>query len=249
MSPTAPAHIYEGSIRHRRFAVRPRRFEHPLALFYLDLERTEEVLGGKLVSSRPGIIRFRREDYLGDPHEPLAETVRRVVEDQSGWRPDGPIRMLSQLRTFGHCFNPVSFYFCFDSGERLGAVLAEVTNTPWGERHAYVLRSRGEERVLNGRLEKQLHVSPFMGMDQHYRWRMSTPGSQLSVHIENHEDERRTFDATLSLRRLELTPRRLRHIIWRYPLASLRVLALIYGHALVLWLKRVPIYAKPRLAA
>ncbi len=249
MNSPAAAHIYEGAIRHRRFAVRPRRFEHPLVLFYLDLERIDEVLGGRLVRTHPGVIRFRRPDYLGDPREPLAEAVRRVVEDRSGWRPDGAIRVLCQLRTFGYCFNPVSFYFCFDAQERLGAVVAEVTNTPWGERHAYVLRSHSEGHVLSGCFEKQLHVSPFLGMDQHYQWRATAPGPRLSVHIENHEGEGRTFDATLALRRLELTRSRLRRVIWRYPLASLRVLALIYGHALVLWLKRVPVYAKPRLAA
>jgi uncharacterized protein len=241
--------IYEGVVRHRRFAVRPRSFEHPLALFYLDLERIHEVLGGRLVSRRPGRARFRRQDYLGDPRGPLPEAVRSLVEERSGWRPEGPIRMLSQLRTWGHCFNPVTFYFCFDGEERLGAVVAEVTNTPWGERHAYVLRGDGAGPVVRGQFEKELHVSPFLGMDQRYLWRASVPGSRVSVHIENHERDRRVFDATLSLRRHPLTARQLRRVSRRYPLATLRVLTLIYGHALVLWLKRVPIYPKPRLAA
>lgn len=246
---TAPAQVYEGSIRHRRFAVRSHAFEHRLALFYLDVERIDEVLGGRLVSRRPGLVRFRREDYLGDPDLPLAEAVRGLVQERTGWRAEGAVRMLTQLRTLGHCFNPVSFYFCFDREGGLGAIVAEVTNTPWGERHAYVLRDPSEGPVFQGHFEKRLHVSPFMGMDQRYVWRATVPGAALSVHIESQEGAHRTFDATLALRRSALTPSRLRRVIARYPLATLRVVALIYGHALVLWLKRVPVHAKPGLAA
>ncbi len=245
----APGQVYEGSIRHRRFAVRQHSFEHPLALFYFDVERVGEVAGGRLISRRPGLLRFRREDYLGDPRLPLDVAVRRLVETRTGWRPDGPIRLLTQLRTLGHCFNPVSFYFCFDHGERLGAVVAEVTNTPWGERHAYVLRDQGDGPVLRGSFEKRLHVSPFMGMEQCYAWRATTPGPTLSVHIENLERGRRAFDATLSLRRSALTRARLRRVVARYPLASMRMLTLIYGHALVLALKRIPIHPKPQAVA
>jgi uncharacterized protein len=125
-------------------------------------------------------------------------------------------------------------------------VVAEVTNTPWGERHAYVLRDAGAGTVLRGSFDKRLHVSPFMGMEQSYLWRATSPGPTLSVHIENHEHGRRAFDATLSLRRVALTRQSMRRIIARYPLATLRVLALIYAHALVLALKRVPVNPKPK---
>jgi DUF1365 family protein len=248
MSTSPAAEIYEGSIRHRRFTVRPRSFEHRLALFYVDVERLDEALDGRFLSPRPGVVRFRREDYLGDPSVPLAEAVRSLVAERTGWRPGGPIRMLAQLRAFGHCFNPVSFYFCFDADARLGAVVAEVTNTPWGERHAYVLRGATDSRVLRGHFDKRLHVSPFMGMAQRYVLRLTEPGPTLSIHIENHEGDERAFDATLSLRRRELTRALLRQLIWRYPLATVRVLVLIYGHAVALWLKRVPVYPKPSLA-
>jgi DUF1365 family protein len=213
---------------------------------YLDVERLDEALDGRFLSARPGVVRFRREDYLGDPDVPLAEAVRRLVAERSGWRPGGSVRMLAQLRTLGHCFNPVSFYFCFDAGGRLGAVVAEVTNTPWGERHAYVLGPGTDSQVLQGHLDKQLHVSPFLSMAQRYVWRVTQPGPTLSVHIENQENGERVFDATLFLRRRELTRARLRRLIWRYPSGAMRVLSLIYGHALVLWLKRVPVYPKPK---
>jgi uncharacterized protein len=240
--------IYEGTIRHRRFAVRHHEFSHRLALAYLDLEELDGLLGGRLVARRPGLVRFRRGDYLGDPSVGLADAVRMQVERRTGWLPTGPIRLLTQLRTFGHCFNPVSFYYCFTPQEQLEAVVAEVTSTPWGERHAYVLARTDGGPVLTGSFEKKLHVSPFMAMEQRYLWRVAPPGPTLSVQIESHEHERRAFDATLALRRAPFTRGRLLSVTARYPVATLRVLALIYGHALALKLKGVPLHPRPRVS-
>lgn len=241
--------IYEGSIRHRRYAVRTHEFRHRVALLYLDLEELQELLGGRLLARRPGIVRFRRGDYLGDPSVPLEEEVRTLVESRSGKAPTGPIRLLTHLRTFGHCFNPVSFYYCFTAQEQLEAVVAEVTSTPWGERHAYVLSRTGVSPVLAASFDKRLHVSPFMGMDQRYEWRMAPPGETVAVHIESQELGRRAFDATLALRRAPLTRPGLARITARYPAATLRVLALIYGHALALKLKGVPVHRRPEVPA
>jgi uncharacterized protein len=237
--------IYEGTIRHRRFAVRPHEFSHRLALAYLDLDELDGLLGGRLVAERPGPVRFRRGDYLGDPSIGLADAVRMQVERRTGWLPTGPIRLLTQLRTFGYCFNPVSFYYCFTPQQDLAAVVAEVTSTPWGERHAYVLTRTDEGPVLTGSFEKQLHVSPFMAMEQRYLWRVAAPGPTLSVHIESRERERAAFDATLALSRAPFTRGRLLGVTARYPAATLRVLALIYGHALALKLKGVPLHPRP----
>ncbi|HXN38064.1 MAG TPA: DUF1365 domain-containing protein [Solirubrobacteraceae bacterium] len=241
--------IYEGTIRHRRFAVRAHEFRHRLALLYLDLDELDSLLGGRLVTGRPGLVRFRRGDYLGDPCVGLAAAVRTLVARRTGKRPTGPIRLLTQLRTFGHCFNPVSFYYCFTPDQQLDAVVAEVTSTPWGERHAYVLARTGEGQVLGASSPKQLHVSPFMGMRQRYEWRVAAPGATLSVHIESIERERRAFDATLALRRAPLTRSGLARVTARYPAATLRVLALIYGHALALKLKGMPVHPRPKVSA
>jgi uncharacterized protein len=244
--------IFEGAIRHRRFETRQGEFRHRIALAYIDLDELPNLLGGQLVARRPGLVRFRRGDYLGDPRTPLADAVRGEVERQTGGaRPDGPIRVLTHLRTHGLCFNPVSFYYCFDrSGEFLSHVLAEVTNTPWGERHAYVLSAAaaGEEPV-RGDSRKQLHVSPFMGMDQKYTWRVNAPTERLQVHIESRHEEQVSFDATLAMRRRELTRSSLARVTARYPVATLRVLALIYGHALVLKLRGVAVHPHPRAPA
>ena len=238
--------LYEGTIRHRRFAVRERVFRHPLSLLYLDLDELPRLLGGRLVARRPGMVRFRRADYLGDPALPLADAVRRLVARDTGSDPGGPVRVLTQPRTLGHCFNPVSFYYCFTpGGEHLAAVVADVTNTPWGERHAYVLPGGGDGPVLGGAVDKALHVSPFMAMGQRYTWRATRPGRTLSVHITSSEHGERAFDATLDLRRAPLTRRSLARVTARRPAATLRVLALIYGHAVALWLRRVPVHPHP----
>jgi DUF1365 family protein len=234
--------IYEGTINHRRFAVRSHEFCHRIALVYLDLGELAGLLGGRLLAGRPGMVRFRRTDYFGDPHVGLADAVRRRI-------PVGPIRLLTQLRTFGHCFNPVSFYYCFTAEEQLDAVVAEVTNTPWGERRAYVLARSGEGSVLAGDFAKALHVSPFMGMAQRYTMRATAPGATLAVHIESHELGRLVFDATLALRRAPLTRGGLAAVTARYPAATLRMLALIYAHALALKLKGVPFRPHPKESA
>ena len=142
--------------------------------------------------------------------------------------------MLSQLRSLGVCFNPVSFYYCLDGADGgLRTVLAEVTNTPWGERQCYALdESTPGSRIVSGTFGKRLHVSPFQPMDQVYRAHASMPDSTLSVHITSRRHGTVAFDATLNLRRAELTRAEVARTTARYPIAGARTLALIYGHAL-----------------
>jgi DUF1365 family protein len=229
---TTASCIYEGTVRHRRVSPQ-RQFRYPVALAYLDLAELPRLLGGRLTTARPGLLRFRRADYLGDASVPLDNAVRDAVQHHSGVRPAGPIRVLTQLRSFGHSFNPVSFYYCFaPDGEQLQAIVAEVTNTPWRERHAYVLMAGTDPLgLLHDSTEKQMHVSPLMGMDQRYRFAAATPGETLSLHIESSQQEQSVFDATLSLRRRPLTEATARRLAWRYPFASIRVLVLIYLQA------------------
>jgi len=248
--------LYEGSIRHRRSSP-AHRLHSSLFMAYLDLAELPELFDGHLLWSarRPALAWFRRDDYLGDPEIPLGDAVRDLVEQRTGKRPTGPVRLLTHLRYLGWAFNPVSFYYCFDdTGERVSAVVAEVTNTPWGERHAYVLpasetEDHGTVRVLRGTFHKRLHVSPFMGMDHSYRWSLTEPGDQLLVHIESLREGKVTFDATLTMRRRVLDSPGLRRALWRYPLMTMRVSAGIYGHALRLKLKGARYFPRPRRSA
>ena len=233
--------IYEGWVRHRRFEPVDHEFRYPLFLVYLDLAELPAVLDPYPLWSarRRAPARFRRADFLGDPARPLDDCVREAVEGETGERPAGPVRLLTGLRYLGHSFNPVSFYYCFDAGARAQAVLAEVQNIPWKERHAYVLRRDGRVGpVLSQEIDKRFHVSPLMGMDQTYRFRVSEPGVTLSVHIESRpRGGGRTFDATLDLRRRELSRGLMARLLARYPAHSLQVVARIYAQALRLKLK------------
>lgn len=244
--------IYEGRVRHRRWRPKSHQFSYSMFMLYLDLAELDRVFAGRWLWStrRPALARFRREDHLGDPALPLDQAVRDLVQQSAGWRPAGPIRLLTHLSYFGYCFNPVSFYYCFDANDRqVEAIVAEVNNTPWGERHCYVLDGHGRPggaAQQHFAPRKQMHVSPFMPMDIDYRWRLSQPGEVLGVHMENHRDGEKLFDATLRLERVELNARSLARVLSQYPLMTVKVIAAIHWQALRLWLKRVPLFDHPR---
>lgn len=243
--------LYTGRLRHRRFAPVPHAFDYRLCMAWLDLAELDEVFRGRWLWStrRPALAWLRRADYLGDARLPLDQALRDRVEQQTGERPAGPVRLLTHLRSFGHSFNPVSFYYCYDAtGGRIETIVAEVTNTPWNERHAYVLPAHaggGSATKLRFRLGKSFHVSPFMPMEIDYDWRFSTPGSRIVVHMENWRAKARLFDATLCLERREITGASLAGALVGHPFATLHIVGAIYWQALRLWLKRVPLHVHP----
>ena len=239
--------IYRGTVRHRRFDAVDRAFTVNLDLTYLDVDEIEQAFRGRWFWSdrRPAPVRFRRSDYFGPKDTPLREAVHDAVEQHLGFRPDGAVRLLTALRCFGYGFNPVSFYYCFDGQDQLVAVLAEITNTPWRERHHYVLRADERGRVT-ARFAKDFHVSPFQPMEQDYIWRFSTPGNRLLVHMENHAGDGKAFDATLVMSKQPWRTRTLVRSWLRHPLIGMQFVASIHWQALRLWLRRAPFFSHPR---
>jgi len=260
--------IYNGWVRHRRHEPAGHQFRYELFMMYLDLAELPRLFDSYWCWSTrgPALAQFKRADYHvnadgdgsedGDGELSLDEAVRRTVTGHTGRRPDGPIRMLTHLRYFGYVFNPVTFYYCFDrSGAKVQTILAEITNTPWKERHAYVLPTSAatrDDNVMRFEFGKEFHVSPFWPMEMSYDWRLTAPGEELRIHMENLQEKdghsRRAFDATLTLKREEISSGALSRALLRYPLMTAQVSSAIYWQALRLWFRRTPFFTHPKLA-
>lgn len=249
-APLASA-VYEGTVRHRRHAPHPHAFRYRMAQLYLDLDEIDRLFDRRWLwsANRRNLAEFRRSDYLGDADVPLGEAVRERAATVLGRRPLGPIRLLTHLRYGGLVFNPVSFYYCYAAdGVALDCIVAEITNTPWNERHAYVLPVDAAEprgRAWHWSFTKGFHVSPFVAMERDYGWRFTAPGKDLHVHMDVIRGGEREFDATLHLHHRPLHAASLRRVLWRYPLMTAQVVGAIHWQALRLWLKRNPVYDHP----
>lgn len=247
--------LYAGTIRHRRMEPVQHCFAYRILYAYLDLAELPDALDALPGWSArgPAIARFAREDHLGDPKLPLDEAVRSLVEARTAVRPQGAIRLLTLPRAFGVAFNPISIYYCHRLDGSLGQILAQVDNTPWGERHCYVVDVEKDNlsaaRGLRFRVPKAFHVSPFHPMGQEYEWRFTQPGSSLVVHMENWQEGTVRSDATLTLRRRPLDARHGALSLLRHPAMAVSVVSGIYAQAARLWWKGAPYHAHPRKLA
>lgn len=248
--PTGSA-IYEGEVYHRRFEPIEHAFRYRIFLPLFNLDELPELLDPFPLWSarRPAPARFRRSDYLGPEGLPLADAARELVSERLGIEPRGPVLLLANPRYLGVGMNPVAFYYLLGdetSGGAVEAMIAEVTNTPWGERRSYVL-SPGPDG-LSGDFGKSLHVSPFMPMSQSYRWNATAPGQTLAVRLTNHADDaagRRVFEAGVRLERSEITTASMRRLLFTYPPMTASTFARIYWNALKLKLKGAPYHSNP----
>lgn len=255
--------LYVGQVRHRRFTPRTHTFNYRLFYLCLDLDEINSVFDKYLFWSSHGsnLASFSEKDHLkaysktgidGDKARPepedLAERARRFVEDETGTRPEGKILLLTHLSYFGFRFNPVSFYYCYNKdNSTLSHIIAEVNNTPWGEQYCYLIPASQADTNKHIRHEesKQFHVSPFMPMDMQYDWRFTRPDESLSVHMQNYREGKKVFDATLLLEREDISSASLTRALARFPFMTMKVVAAIYYQALILLIKRVPVFDHP----
>lgn len=239
--------LYSGWVHHRRFAPRVHAFRYRMGLLYLDLDEQPALfaLSRLAGNGRWQPFAFRESDYLPEYTRQgmrLIDAVRSRVGEILGTPLDGPVRLLTQARSWGLSFNPVSFFYCFDAEQRLRAVLCEVSNTPWRQRYHYVVPVSAET-VHGVSVAKQFHVSPFLPLELEYRMRLSPPGERLQVRMEDWQGETRLFEAGLALTREPLTRAGLHRYLLRFPWMTGKTLAGIYWQALRLALKRIPFFA------
>jgi DUF1365 family protein len=235
------SHAYRGRVFHKRFAPAEHDFHYEMDYLFLHVDEIEALckLSKFWSADAVNLISINRRDYLpGD--RPLKEQVELEVARLGGQSGFSDVYLLTTPRRLGHCMNPISLFFCYQ-GQELRHVLAEVHNTPWNERHTYLVDGPDFSKPTT----KAFHVSPFMPMDTTYHWSIGDPGDELHVTINVTREGAPLFTANMCLVKQEITEHSIASITRRQIHQSFRTLSAIYFQAANQWRKKIPFFRHP----
>ena len=228
--------LYDTRISHVRTTPLRNAFTYRSYQWLVDVDRLPLLPVGL-----GGLARFEARDHLGDPGATLRANIDGYLATEGIDLAGGRVLLLTNARTFGYVFNPLSVYWCFDASGQLVCVVAEVHNT-YGERHCYLLRTDERGRA---RTDKAFYVSPFYPVDGEYQMTLPVPTDHLALTITLHRGEGRPFVATVRGRRRRASTVAVLQAAARLPLVTLAVAARIRVQGVKLWLRRLPVAPRP----
>ncbi|MBN7822035.1 DUF1365 domain-containing protein [Bowmanella yangjiangensis] len=227
--------LYTGLVWHKRHRPVAHQFSYGLKLFWLDLQKLEQLEGYWGISSkRWSVLRFKRQDYLTQPHRCLAEVAKQKMSELAGNSLNGDVYLLAPLRWFGFYFSPVNFYYLRQADGKFSHVLAEVSNTPWNERHCYLVDLQHQQET-----EKAFHVSPFNPIAMRYQWQFNQPSDVVRVKI-GCATTQTDFEAGIQMREKKMNRRALLNVM--LSTMTFKTLVAIYWQAIKIFLKGNPVY-------
>lgn len=230
--------LYLANIFHKRFLPRVNQFEYEGFYLRLNIDKVEKLNTSLFSVDRFNLFSFYHKDHGYKDKRSLRSWVVDQLVCVGINKFCGRVELQTFPRVLGHVFNPVSFWFCYEE-DLLVAVICEVNNT-FGESHNYVIKMN--ENINEYKLPKEFHVSPFYPVAGYYVFKFVS-NNNIIINYINDSD----LQLTTSIEGSELffNNRNLIRIWMKFPLYSLRVLALIHFQALKLFLKKNKFYKKP----